>query len=352
GPLSAALSSRNLGPFKPYQAIFFVEGLITLVIAISCFFILIDYPDQAKFLKPEEKELLIKRLNTEQGMASKTKPTMKQTIKTASDWKIYINAFIFFGLNNFTTNLSIFTPTMLNENGFNRTASIYLSALPSLAGLIGILLAIRLLNRVYFSTLIIFYAICSLIFYSIAAFVGGSTIKLVFLSLCGFGSAANIPLSLTWSSVNQGGIYKGLLASAAVISIGSISGVIVPRFFVKAYGPKFILGHSITITCVSLALLLLVMLKMYYSSENKRRDNNPVDLSNIPIEDQRLLNDQHPNFRYQFKMTKIMLKELSNPSLNPQKFTEVSIIHLLNRSGSKVLEKANCGGSDKKIGSS
>ncbi|PVU97007.1 hypothetical protein BB561_000834 [Smittium simulii] len=46
------------------------------------------------------------------------------------------------------------------------------------------------------------------------------------------------------------------------------------------------------------------------------------------------------------------VKKLSNPSLNPQKFTEVSIIHLLDESGSKVLEKANCGGSDKKIGSS
>ncbi|PVU89836.1 hypothetical protein BB561_005148 [Smittium simulii] len=299
GPLSAALSSRNLGPFKPYQAIFFVEGLLTLIISLSSFFILIDYPDQAKFLKPEEKELLIKRLNNEQGMASQAKPTVSQTLKVASDWKIYLNALIFFGLNNFAIILGTFTPTMLNTNGFNRTASIYLSALPNLLGLFGVLLSMRLVNKVSYSTLIMCYSAWAIICYSVAAFVGGSTIKLVFLSLCGFGAATNIPLSLSWSSVNQGGIYKGLLASAIVVSIGSICGVVIPRFFVIGYGPNFVLGHSITIACVVMALLLVATLKIYYSTENKRRTNNPVDLNNIPIEEQRLLNDRHPNFRYQ-----------------------------------------------------
>ncbi|PVU89094.1 hypothetical protein BB561_005559, partial [Smittium simulii] len=44
------------------------------------------------------------------------------------------------------------------------------------------------------------------------------------------------------------------------------------------------------------------------------------------------------------------VKKIIKPALNPQEFTEVSIMHLLNNSIPKVLKKPCYGGSDKKIG--
>ncbi|PVU87724.1 hypothetical protein BB561_006201 [Smittium simulii] len=46
------------------------------------------------------------------------------------------------------------------------------------------------------------------------------------------------------------------------------------------------------------------------------------------------------------------VKKITSPSYNPQKFTEVSVMHLLNDSKPKALKKASYGGSNKKIGCS
>ncbi|PVU89292.1 hypothetical protein BB561_005441 [Smittium simulii] len=46
------------------------------------------------------------------------------------------------------------------------------------------------------------------------------------------------------------------------------------------------------------------------------------------------------------------VKKIIDPSYNPQKFTEVSVMHLLNDSKPKALKKASYGGSNKKIGCS
>ncbi|PVZ99234.1 hypothetical protein BB558_004753 [Smittium angustum] len=297
-PITAALASKDLGPFKPFQAIFFVEGLITLVIAIVLFFVLIDYPDQAKFFTPEERELILKRLNTEQGMASTTKPSFKQTLKIMSDWKLYVNALIFFGLNTVATVTGIFNPTLLKISGYSGTTAIYMGTVGSILGVIGVLITLRLVNRVPFYMLLCSYAAISVVFYAVAAFSNGKILRFIFLSIAGFGSSPNIAIPLTWASINTGGVYKGLISSAIVISIGSIPGVIFPRLFTSNYAPKFLKGQLSIIISGASAIVLALIMAAYYRAENKRRDENPVDLSHMPIEEQRLLNDLHPDFRY------------------------------------------------------
>ncbi|PVU87688.1 hypothetical protein BB561_006222 [Smittium simulii] len=298
GPLSAALSKQNLGFFKPYQAIFLIEGLLTTAVSIITFFVLIDYPDEAKFFNPEERELVLKRLNTEQGMASQVSVSFRETLMILTDWKIYVNAVIFFGMTNIHSIKGLFTPTLLKAAGYNYTTAIYLGSFSYAFGVIGVLLSIRFVNRINFYLLISAFASITVITYGIAAFSTGKIMRFVFISIAGFGASPTIPLTLTWSSINQGGVYKGLISSAVVISMGSASGIIVPRFFVANYGPEYTLGHAITIGSACLTILLSVLMSIYLRIENKRRDNNPVDISHISIEEQRLLNDKHPSFRY------------------------------------------------------
>ncbi|PVV03086.1 hypothetical protein BB560_002436, partial [Smittium megazygosporum] len=164
-PLSAFLASHRLGKFEPYQTIFIIEGAITLAISILTYFFLIDYPDKATIFTHEEKELLIRRLNTEHGMASKAKPTFKQTLNALSDWKVYVNAMIFFGYNNFAIIVGTFAPTMIKGAGFPATKSIYLASLPSAVGFFGIILSMKLVGKVKYSTLMVFYAIFPLACY-------------------------------------------------------------------------------------------------------------------------------------------------------------------------------------------
>ncbi|OLY79950.1 putative transporter [Smittium mucronatum] len=297
-PFSAGLASLHIGFKYAYQNIYFFHGILTIIITGASFFLLHDYPDQAKFLTPEEKDLLLKRLQVEQGMASQVKPGFKQTLKFLLDWKIWAFSFLFFGLNNSIVILNLFTPTVISTMGFSGVTSTYLAVITSVTGLCGTLSSLYFLNKVPYSKLICCYATITAIGFSVALFTNGTVLRLVFIAISGFGASPVVPMSISWMSVNQGGVYKGLIASAIQLSVGSICGVVSPRFFTKKYLPRFTNGVILYLCALGLSVIIAISLNIYFVRENKRRDENPRDVSHLSLDEQRLLCDMHPNFRY------------------------------------------------------
>ncbi|OMJ22309.1 putative transporter [Smittium culicis] len=300
-PLAAAFASLDMSKslkFMKFQNIFFLEGILTLAICFASFFLIRDYPDQANFFTAEEKELVVRRLKQEQGMASETHATFKQTLHTMLDWKMWTFAVIFYGLNNAYVVLGIFAPTLIRSFGYSGIQSTYLAIIPNAAGLFGTMFVLSQVDKKSYVMLIILNSCISIIGYSVASFGKGSVLRLIFVGVAGFGAMANIPLSLSWMSVNQGGIYKGMIASALVVSFGSICGVVSPRLYVEKFKPKYLAGNLLTIGTIVLSVFLSFILSIYFNSKNKQRDSNPVDVSHLSELEQRNLNDAHPNFRY------------------------------------------------------
>ncbi|PVV03292.1 hypothetical protein BB560_002239 [Smittium megazygosporum] len=297
-PLAAALVSIKLGKFMPFQTIFLFEGAITLAFCIVAFFIIKDYPEEAKFFTPEEKALVVSRLRIDQGMASEAKVDLRQTVKFMLDWRIWAFAQINFGIANFYVVVTTFSPTVIRNLGYTGTAATYLASLPSLAGLFGCFIVLGLYSRFKYSDIILFFGSIAIIGYICACYFTGKVIRITFISISGFGLIPVIPVLLSWMSVNQGGIYKGSIASAIVVSYCSISGAISPNFFVTKYSPKFVIGNAFAICAYTVSLALTVVLKIYFSRQNRYRDENPVDISHLSEEEQRLMNDSHPQFRY------------------------------------------------------
>ncbi|PVU90034.1 hypothetical protein BB559_004820 [Furculomyces boomerangus] len=297
-PMSAGLASAKLHTFKPYQVIFLIEGCLTLFFCLLSFFIIQDYPDEAKFLTPEEHELCIRRLVAEQGMASKTNNSLKNVLNVIADWKVWVFALIFFGFNNIAIMTGVFSPVIIKTMGFTGVTSTYFASLQSAGGFVGTLVAFYYVNKVPYFILLSIYGFISVIGYGIMAFAKGTALRLFALTLAGFGLNPTVVLALTWSSINQSGIYKGLIASAMIISFGTIPGATVPRLFVAKYSPDYIAAHSIILGFTALSGLLSFILGMYFKKENARRDNNPVDLSHLSEFDQREMFNDHPNFRF------------------------------------------------------
>ncbi|PVU95683.1 hypothetical protein BB559_002651 [Furculomyces boomerangus] len=298
GPLASKLASANFGRFKPFQAIFLVEGSITLLLSITAFFVLIDYPDEAKFFTPEEQTLILCRLKNEQGIASQTKVSFRQTFEILQDWKIWTLAIITLGLNNLPIVTGVFGPTIIKAMGYTGGQATNISAIPSACGFVGLSLILYLINKIEYWLLIFMFGSLTGVSYAIVAFATGNILRLVFLSVAGFGGVAVIPVILTWISANQGGVYKALIASGITISAGSVCGIVTPRFFVAEYAPKFTNGHVFTLAVLGLAIGLSVFLGIYFKMENKRRENNFVDVSHLSEKEQRNMYDKHPEFRY------------------------------------------------------
>ncbi|OMJ15620.1 putative transporter [Smittium culicis] len=297
-PLAGALANIKVGSFLPFQSIFLFEGIITLIICIAAFFIIQDYPDKATFFTPEEHELINRRLRIDQGVASESKVTRKETIKYMLDWKVWVFAQIYFGISNAYSIISLFAPTMIRGLGYSGSASTYLSILPSIGGMFSIAIVLALLNKVKYTYLIFIFCSISIIAFSLAAFASGKIIRLVYIAFVGIGTIPSIAILISWMSVNQGGIYKGIISSAIVVSYASISGAVSPYFFVDEFGPKYIGGNAYAIGFLALSMLLSGFMHFYFDRVNKHRDSNPVDLSHLNEAEQRMMNNDHPNFRF------------------------------------------------------
>lgn len=67
-----------------------MEAIITLVVSVIGFFIIVPFPEDAKFLTADEKALLMARLEEDGGSVRDDEITLKRVLSMIADWKIWI----------------------------------------------------------------------------------------------------------------------------------------------------------------------------------------------------------------------------------------------------------------------
>lgn len=80
----------GIGGYDGWRWIFIIEGLATVVIAISSKFLIPDWPETAKFLNEEEHALLLRRLASDHGEATMNRLDKSSAKRAFSDVKIYL----------------------------------------------------------------------------------------------------------------------------------------------------------------------------------------------------------------------------------------------------------------------
>lgn len=80
----------GVGGYNGWRWIFIIEGLITIVAAACGKFFIVDWPETAKFLNSEERDLLLRRLQEDGADAKMDRLDTKSKLLIFSDWKIYV----------------------------------------------------------------------------------------------------------------------------------------------------------------------------------------------------------------------------------------------------------------------
>lgn len=94
------------------------------MVAIVAKFVIVDFPETAKFLSPEEKELLRKRMARDGGEIGRMDTLDRIALKRIfTDWKIYVAIVMYFGIVNTGYATSFFIPTIIQELGYTAAAS-------------------------------------------------------------------------------------------------------------------------------------------------------------------------------------------------------------------------------------
>lgn len=81
---------KNVRGYGPWRWLFIIEGCATCVIAIAAYFLIPDWPENAKFLSQEEKGRVVARIQAETGLARMDHLNRSAVKLILSDPKIYL----------------------------------------------------------------------------------------------------------------------------------------------------------------------------------------------------------------------------------------------------------------------
>ncbi|MCJ1301813.1 hypothetical protein MMC08_004614 [Hypocenomyce scalaris] len=280
-----------------WRWIFIIEGVISCVIAISAYFVIIDFPDKATqrnalglpaFLTPEDAAVILARIERDRGDTVVQKLTFKLLLAGLKDWKIWETS-CYVMLNNVALYaFSYFLPTILNSGfGFSVAKSQLYTLPPYAVAVPWILLCAWFGDKFRIrGPIIIFNACLYIIGISIVGYCKNVHARYggVFLGVAGI--TGNIPTNFGYQHNIMVGQSKRALVAASTTILGGLGGIISGNIFLAKDAPGY---RPALISCMCFqALTILLVIKNFFIFS---RANRKADRGEMIIEGQ-------PGFRY------------------------------------------------------
>ncbi|KAF4631360.1 hypothetical protein G7Y89_g6774 [Cudoniella acicularis] len=287
GFLAFALAKMGgLEGYKPWRWIFIMEGVVTIIVASFAFFFVVPLPENATFLKKDEKDLLISRLKydqSESGADADTEPlTLRETIKIGLSWKVLLTLVIFFVVDVYSSSVSSFQPTILKNIGWTsseaqiHTIPVYMTAL-----VFNITFAFLSFHFKLRSPFIILGAAIGLVgwileltsipYISPTTGFGVAGQRYAGMFLIAIGGAVQSPILVVWLANNMRG-RKERIVSLGVLLAGAHSGnVVTANVFITSQERKgFPVGFAAGSALAGVGVLATIGLAFGYWMENKK----------------------------------------------------------------------------------
>lgn len=261
---------------KPGWAwIFIIEGLATIVLGIISYWMIHDFPDEAKFLSDDDRTRVLRRLREDGQSSSRHEDfQMKFFWLAIRDWKTWTGMFVYMGTAGPLWAFSLFLPTIVQQLGYTSTKAQLLSVPPyAVACLMTIFIgwvADRTGERGLCNIGMSLFGIAG---FSILLASEDPLVKYAGVFLGALGIYPTIANTITWTSNNIEGVYKRGVALGCVIGWGSLQGVVSSSVYRTADAPHFRLGHGVVLGYMVVFLLggSILQTILLRSENNKRR---------------------------------------------------------------------------------
>ncbi|KAK3689645.1 DNA-repair protein rad2 [Podospora appendiculata] len=121
----------GLAGFHGWRWIMIIEGLPTVCLGITSFFLLPNDAESAYFLNEREKKMMIVRHSRGYGMTTSAREFSKDDMKKAfGDWRVWVFCVAQFGADTMLYGFSTFLPTIINGLGKWTTPQVQLLTIP------------------------------------------------------------------------------------------------------------------------------------------------------------------------------------------------------------------------------
>ncbi|KAI1655619.1 MFS general substrate transporter [Daldinia decipiens] len=283
GAIAYGIGHMNqAGGLSAWRWLFIIEGVPSCLSAFLVWFLLPDYPEDAKWLSIQERDLAVQRLHIEGSKGHHKAMTWADAKATLVDWRLWGHYLVYFGISTPFSSLSLFTPSITAGLGYHNLQAQLMTVPPyAVAYVVQILTSwsadhfnARGLHSAALATIgaVGFLASAVLPADAYASRYGC-------LIVAASGTFACIPPLLGWLSSNIFSTASVGLAIALNIGLGGAPGQIVGVWIYKA--DEALLGYP-TGHWTNAALLFMVavgcvMLRVYYAFRNKKIIRGAID---------------------------------------------------------------------------
>ncbi|KAH7021857.1 major facilitator superfamily domain-containing protein [Ilyonectria destructans] len=291
----------GIGGLNGWAWIFILEGVLTVLVAVFAFFALHDYPDTAKFLTPNERQEVIRRLQEDSSVLS-NKLHSKFVKNALKDWKIWVHMFITIGIFLPVYSVSIFLPTIIRSMGHAAEVAQLMSVPPyvtaCLATVVGGFAADKQRKR---GVYVIASCTMAIIGFVVLITVENNSVKYFACFLVLSGIFAYVPQGTSWNGNNIGGSVKRGVGLAMQIGFGNLGGAIAGFIYRQEDAPHYRAGHGTLIGTLCMSCGLAIFMIWYLRKENARRDREYKAPSEYTVAEMELEADKGDDatfFRY------------------------------------------------------
>ncbi|KZT63332.1 MFS general substrate transporter [Daedalea quercina L-15889] len=282
--------------------IFILEGIATVVVGAIAFFVLVDFPDTAKFLSDDERAYILWRKKYDNSSVGEEEHfEMRHLISVFLDWQVWMQILVYMSIVAPLYGISLFLPF-----GYGTAISQLLTVPPYICATIVLLTFAVWSDHVKMrSPFILAGLLMCLVGFSINISDAPIGAKYFGTFLCVSGSYAAFP-GITGSVFRLGnnlaGQYKRGIGMAFHIGFGNFSGAIASNIYLSRDEPRYIMGHALELMFVGIGLICLPLTVLLYKRVNAKRDALQREMVEKGINysdgELRRMGDRAPDFRY------------------------------------------------------
>lgn len=223
--LDVSLVLNSISDLLAYIACSFIlEGALTVVVACIFFFCIPGFPEDAKWLAPDEKEYVAARLRVDQGKSAVERSiSLKDVGNVFKDYKVIVAGFMYFGLIVPAYSYAYFAPAIIKSYGYSPIQT-QLHSVPPWAAAFGFAMLMATISD--YTKHRFTYAVFSICI-GIAGFAilisvhDNQTVQYAALFLVTMGTYTAMPIIVCWFNMNLGGHHRRSVGSAWQVGVSS-----------------------------------------------------------------------------------------------------------------------------------
>jgi hypothetical protein len=288
---------------------FILEGIVTVLVGASLYWVLPDSPTSASWLEPWEAQHIMRRLQSDAGTTA-GKVSYDDGFKWSTlrsvflEWKIWVAVIVWWGNGIPIYGFTYTAPSIILGLGYTSAQAQLLTVPVYTVGVISTIGFSRWADRrrVRWPFIVGPYAIAAVGLIGLLSVphprYPGLTYFLLFFIPAGIYPALIGILSLV--SNNLAGSWKRAVGMALLISIGNFGGAIGSNIFLEDQKPDYWLGYGFCLGIIVAAIFCTFVLRWAYGGINKKRDKMTEEEIREKYTDEELegLGDKSPYYRY------------------------------------------------------